>query len=146
MYIDKDFLWWKSNIKNSCFTILHAIAERVEKRDRTEEGKRKRLFFMCPFCEDEGRKGMLDINPEKGEGGMWYCYKCKEGGDSVELMKKLLCLEKRDCVIFLIGKYRKEAVFFLQNKIADTKEWRKMQEEVDEWWRRRLTKKQEAVV
>lgn len=39
----------------------------------------KSLVGECPFCT--GKKPKLTVTPEKQ---MWYCFRCREGGDVVK--------------------------------------------------------------
>jgi DNA primase len=59
------------------------------------------IFGDCPFCHAE--KGM-HINPEKG---LYYCFKCKESGNSVLFAMKKESLNYKEALAWLGEKYCK---------------------------------------
>jgi DNA primase len=43
------------------------------------------------------------LNPSKGQGGMFHCFGCKEGGDAISLVQKVLHLGFTDALVTLAG-------------------------------------------
>ena len=63
------------------------------------EASGTQLRGLCPL-HDEHTPSFY-VSPGKGQGGLFYCFGCKEGGDSIALVQKLKHLDFPDAVVWL---------------------------------------------
>lgn len=54
------------------------------------------LVGECPFCT--GKKPKLTVTPAKQ---MWYCFRCREGGDVVKWIELRQNLKFNEALLFL---------------------------------------------
>jgi hypothetical protein len=47
--------------------------------------KRKNIMISCPIPGHTDKEPSADINLELGDGGVWHCHKCAEGGDKYDI-------------------------------------------------------------
>jgi len=64
------------------------------------EKKGSSFMGLCPFHDDKNPS--LSVDREKG---VYHCFGCGEGGDAIELVKKVKGLGFREAVTFLKGEY-----------------------------------------
>lgn len=74
--------------------LFESFGVKLEKKGSSYMGR-------CPFHDD--RNPSLSVNREKG---VYNCFGCGEGGDAIELVRKIKGLGFRDALSYLKGEYR----------------------------------------
>ena len=71
---------WERKVKKARSIPIQAMCERLGIQ-LTKKGES--WYAKCPFCADQGTN--FHVSPAKGTSGLWYCFECSEGGDSLSL-------------------------------------------------------------
>ena len=65
--------------------ILSAYLKYCGKMVPDAGGKRSNIMVSCPIPGHEDKVPSADLNLDKGDGGVWHCHKCQQGGDKYDL-------------------------------------------------------------
>ena len=87
---------WEARVRKARVIPLEIMCKRlgVELPKTGDDGS---LYGPCPLCEDEGTN--FHVSPKKAEGrGLYFCFACREGGDSLSLYMAIRKLTFAECV------------------------------------------------
>jgi DNA primase len=74
---------WERRVRKARTIPIQAMCQRLG-IELPKKGKNGSFYGICPLCDDEGHH--FHISPKKAEGrGLYYCFECGSGGDSLSL-------------------------------------------------------------
>ena len=93
----RDFSGWEERAEQARSIGLLEICRRLGLEIHK---KGSALYASCPLHED--KTPSLSLDPKLGRSGLWYCFSCESGGDSIELFMRARRMGFADAVKELV--------------------------------------------